>query len=218
MDAIVTGRRQLARVEGVAYRAFVDMSGGSSDDATLAISHHDPETNRNCPRPCFYFSGSARYASCNPRDAVRKFAAELKAWGLARVTGDGLRGQYLPPRLEDLGVVLFGFEPESKSVPLYRRIRAEAEQPSEVDLLDHPKLTEQLLTLVLRAGKIDHLPGDHDDFANAAAGAVVLAADRGATLPIVAPIIVTGASMSNPAFSAIGGRTVMPNFENTGAW
>jgi hypothetical protein len=44
----------------------------------------------------------------------------------------------------------------------------------EVELLDVPELQEQLLTLVWRGTKIDHLPGDHDDFANAAAGALVL--------------------------------------------
>ena len=44
----------------------------------------------------------------------------------------------------------------------------------EVELLDDGKLQEQLLTLVLRGGKTDHLPGDHDDYANAACGALVL--------------------------------------------
>ena len=38
-------------------------------------------------------------------------------------------------------------------------------------------MQEQLLTLVWRGVKIDHLPGDHDDFANAAAGAIWLAAE-----------------------------------------
>jgi hypothetical protein len=45
----------------------------------------------------------------------------------------------------------------------------------EVELLDDGKLQEQLLTLVIRGSKIDHLPGDHDDSANAACGAIVLA-------------------------------------------
>jgi hypothetical protein len=36
------------------------------------------------------------------------------------------------------------------------------------------RLIEQLLGLVARGTKIDHLPGDHDDLANAAAGAVSL--------------------------------------------
>jgi hypothetical protein len=35
-----------------------------------------------------------------------------------------------------------------------------------------------LLTLVIRGSKIDHQPGDHDDYANAAAGALVLASAR----------------------------------------
>lgn len=42
----------------------------------------------------------------------------------------------------------------------------------EIELLDVSRLIEQLLGLVARGTKIDHLPGDHDDLANAAAGAV----------------------------------------------
>ena len=44
----------------------------------------------------------------------------------------------------------------------------------EVELLDVSRLIEQLLGLVARGTKIDHLPGDHDDLANAGAGAVSL--------------------------------------------
>ena len=42
----------------------------------------------------------------------------------------------------------------------------------EVELLDVAKLQEQLLGLVWRGSRIDHQSGEHDDFANAAAGAV----------------------------------------------
>jgi hypothetical protein len=45
-------------------------------------------------------------------------------------------------------------------------------------LLDVPTLQEQLLTLVWRGSKIDHQPGDHSDYANAAAGALVLVHSR----------------------------------------
>jgi hypothetical protein len=48
----------------------------------------------------------------------------------------------------------------------------------EVELLDDGKLQEQLLTLVIRGGKIDHQSGDHDDFANAAVGALLLVAGK----------------------------------------
>jgi hypothetical protein len=35
-----------------------------------------------------------------------------------------------------------------------------------------PVLEQQLLGLMWRGGKIDHQPGEHDDYANAAAGVV----------------------------------------------
>src|SRR5262249_771107 len=59
-----------------------------------------------------------------------------------------------------------------------------------VVLLDHPRLVAQLCGLERRTGRagqdtIDHPPGAHDDLANAAAGALVLAARRGhAGLPM----------------------------------
>ena len=61
----------------------------------------------------------------------------------------------------------------------------------EVELLDDGKLQEQLLTLVQRGGKIDHQPGDHDDYANAAAGAIEAAHGKPFEQPIVAPMFVS---------------------------
>ena len=48
----------------------------------------------------------------------------------------------------------------------------------EVELLDDGKLQEQLLTLVIKGSKIDHQSGDHDDYANAAVGALLLATGK----------------------------------------
>jgi hypothetical protein len=45
-------------------------------------------------------------------------------------------------------------------------------------LLDDGKLQEQLLTLVVKGSKIQHLSGDHDDHANAAVGALLLATGK----------------------------------------
>src|SRR5580658_4818061 len=50
-----------------------------------------------------------------------------------------------------------------------------------IDLLDHAKLINQLCSLERRTARggrdsIDHPPGSHDDLANAAGGALVLAA------------------------------------------
>jgi hypothetical protein len=44
-------------------------------------------------------------------------------------------------------------------------------------LLDEPQLESQLLGLVWRNSKIDHLPGEHDDYSNSAAGAIYLASN-----------------------------------------
>jgi hypothetical protein len=48
---------------------------------------------------------------------------------------------------------------------------------ARIVLLDDPELESEFLGLVWRLGKIDHQPGEHDDRANAAAGALLLALD-----------------------------------------
>jgi hypothetical protein len=53
----------------------------------------------------------------------------------------------------------------------------------QVELVDSPVLLAQLIGLVRRGDKIDHLSSEHDDHANAAAGALVLVA--GGALPLV---------------------------------
>ena len=42
----------------------------------------------------------------------------------------------------------------------------------KITLLDLPELESQLLGLIWRANKIDHANGEHDDWANACAGAI----------------------------------------------
>jgi hypothetical protein len=171
MAAIVTGRRRLSREEGLEYVAFVDMSGGSSDDAVLGVSHYEAERKVAVLDALMAQTGAPPF---NPRDAVRKFVAELKTWGITRVTGDAYAGQTFRT----------DFEAASISYTVSARSKSEifnAFEPrlnaGEIELLDDGKLQEQLLTLVIRGGgKIDHQPGDHDDFANAACGALVLAA------------------------------------------
>ena len=76
MAAIATGRKRLSRedVRG-GLKAFVDMSGGSSDDAVLAIAAYD--TERRAAILCSLMSQTGA-PPFNPRDAIRKFAAALK--------------------------------------------------------------------------------------------------------------------------------------------
>ena len=170
MAAIVSGRQCLRRELDRAYCAFVDMSGGSADDATLGIAHWDRETKRAALDVLICQTGDAPF---NPRDAVRKFANQLKEYGLSHVVGDAYGGQTFRADFQVHGVT-YEVTPFNKS-QLYEALEPRL-NAGEVELLDHPKLQEQMLTLVLKGEKIDHLPGDHDDFANAAAGALWLAA------------------------------------------
>ncbi len=171
LAAIVAGRHNLPPQPGIRYHAFVDMSGRSSDDATLAIAHKDGRriivdlVVNQAGKPPF-----------NPRQAVAKFAAIVKnEYRIASVTGDLYAGQTFPADFAADGITY-------KSSTLSRSELYEHFEPrlnaGEIELLDVPKLQEQLLTLVMRGTKIDHQPGDHDDWANAVAGAVWLASSH----------------------------------------
>jgi len=170
--AIVTGRKRLPRVPGCRYFGFVDMSGGSSDDAVLGIAHHDTARNVRVLDLLIAQTGAPPF---NPRHAVTKFAALLKEYGMSTVTGDSYAGETFRQDFQDSGIqYMTAGVPKSD---LYEQIEPLL-NAGEIELLDVPELQEQLLTLVWRGTKIDHQSGDHDDYANAAAGALVLVQSR----------------------------------------
>lgn len=152
------------------YRAFVDMSGGSSDDATLGIAHleGDKETGRVM---LDYIGNQGPKPPFNPRDAVKRFAAILKSYGLTSVVGDNYAGLTFQQDFEAEGISYAVSE-------LTRSKIYEAFEPrlnsGRAVLLDDERLESQLLGLVWRNGKIDHAAGtiEHDDFSNAACGAI----------------------------------------------
>ncbi|MGX5846930.1 hypothetical protein ACWGTO_07610 [Mesorhizobium sp. PL10] len=188
MRAIVPTMRIIPPERGVKYRAFVDMSGGSSDDATLAIGHRDARGRRILDLLVSQ-DGAPPF---NPQKAVEKFARQMKVYGIRKVTGDAYAGETFK----------FAFQAEEitlKTSELSRTEIYEAFEPllnaGDVELLDVGKLQEQLLTLVVRGAQIDHQPGDHDDWANAAAGVLTLdfdSADLDDGWPIKAPLGHTG--------------------------
>lgn len=205
LSSIVVGRQSLAPEPGVRSAAFVDMSGGSSDDAVLALaSKRDGKTAlellvKQAGRPPF-----------NPRSAVKRFAAILKERGIRHVTGDAYAG--LTYRLD--------FEGEGIKYHLCSKPKSELYEDleprlnaGEIELLDHPILQDQLLTLVMRGAKVDHQPGAHDDHANAAAGAIDLVSAAVQPMNISQAALdqvrrrQPGHSPFNPALRrAIGGR------------
>lgn len=170
VDAVTAvGRMELPPQAGVVYSAFIDPSGGMSDAMTLAIAHMSEtgivvlDAVREI-RPPF-----------DPEATVREFAATLRQYGIDRVTGDKYGGEWPRQRFREHGVV-YDASARPKSdlylglLPLLTTGR--------VELLSHPRLAAQLVSLerrTARSGKdsVDHIPGGHDDIANAVAGAIV---------------------------------------------
>jgi hypothetical protein len=164
IDAIARGVAHRPRATGVEYIAFVDMSGGSSDDAVLAIGHVegprivvDRIVNQGQPAPF------------DPRAAVSRFATVLAEYGVRRVTGDAYSG------------LTFVFDFASHQIHYSRCAMSasalyEALEPKlnagEVSLPDVPLLEQQLLGLAWRGSRITHSAGEHDDHANAVAGLI----------------------------------------------
>lgn len=165
MDAVERGVPVRAAQPSVAYRAFVDMSGGSSDDAVLGIGHADAAGR--CVLDVLVDQGQR--PPFDPNKAVERFVRTLKAYGISRVTGDRYAGETFRSQFADQGVAYVVSEKTKHE--LYEALEPTLNSRG-VLLLDVSTLEQQLLGLVWRGGKIDHPSGEHDDYANACAGVV----------------------------------------------
>lgn len=179
-------------ISTIRYSAFVDPSGGSGTDSmTLCIGHREDDivvvdAIRETKPP---FS---------PSSCVRHFAGLLKQYRVTKVTGDRYAGEWPREQFREHGVTYECAEsPKSEiyvdALPLLNSNR--------VRLLDHPRLTGQLVGLerrTSRAGRdsIDHAPSAHDDLANSCAGLIVTVADKRAPIRITATAL---AMMSKPS-------------------
>jgi hypothetical protein len=192
---VVRGTTEIARAQGVRYIAFVDPSGGSADSMTLAIAHQLPGTAvldlvREVKPP---FS---------PDAVVRDFAAVLNSYGISEVTGDRYGSQWVQERFRSAGI---NYRPSERSrseiylelLPLLNSKR--------VALIDNARLVSQISGLERHASRsgsetIDHAPGGHDDVANAAAGALVLA-DRSSRGSGVGFLVTSGRGGATTTYS-----------------
>ena len=178
--AVIPGRFELPFVDAMTYRAFVDPSGGSSDDMTLCVGHREKETiivdAIRAVKPPF-----------SPEAVVADFAALLKSYRVHRVRGDRYAGQWPREQFRKHGIE-YQVADKPKS-DLYRDCLPLL-NAGRVELLDDKKLVSQLCGLERRTARggrdsIDHAPGGHDDVANAVAGVVdALSARREAPGPL----------------------------------
>jgi hypothetical protein len=168
---ISVGVRERPPVRGVSYAAFCDPSGGSSDSMTLCIGHSDSARNTiviDCLRE--------RTPPFSPENVVEEFSSLLRSYGIVSITGDKYAGLWPVEQFARFNI-LYDSSAAPKSslytdlLPLINSAR--------IELLDHPKLTHQLLGLerrTARSGKdsIDHAPGQHDDLINSVAGVAAI--------------------------------------------
>jgi hypothetical protein len=153
------------------YYAFVDPSGGSSDSMTLAIARLLPDC---AVELCAIREARPPFV---PATVVTEFAALLKTYNIDWVRGDRYAGEWPRAEFSKHGVTYY-VETLAKS-DIYREILP-ALNGGKVQLLDSSRLTAQFCALerrTARGGKdsIDHPVHAHDDLANAAAGALLLA-------------------------------------------
>ena len=152
---------------GMRYVAFTDPSGGSADSFTLAIAHRDADSLiLDCIRevkPPF-----------SPESVVAEYAGVLKSYRITKVAGDNY-AKLWPVEVFAKHGIRYEQNARPKSdlyqglLPLLNSRRCE--------LLDHPKLINQLISLERRTSRggrdsIDHPSNAHDDIANAVAGAL----------------------------------------------
>jgi hypothetical protein len=192
---VSSGTRELAPVRGVRYFGFCDPSGGSSDSMTLAICHRDGDrVILDCVRE--------RRAPFSPDDCVIEQAATLRSYWIGTVQGDRYAGEWPRERFAAHGI---RYEPcATVKSDLYRDLLP-ALNARRVELLDHPRLINQLIGLERRTARggrdsIDHAPGAHDDLANVIAGAVVAALQPGFFITAEAAAELIARIQSNPPY------------------
>lgn len=169
MEAVERGVKLRAPLPNIEYVAFVDMSGGSNDDATLAIAHREGEADKDGRAVLDRIVDQGQRPPFDPRKAVERFAAVLKEYRIFSVTGDRFAGNTFAADFESHGVTYNVSELTTSK--LYEALEPKLNSGAVV-LLDEPKMESQFFSLIWRAGKIDHPGGEHDDFSNAAAGAI----------------------------------------------
>jgi hypothetical protein len=194
--AVDTGVIVRPRVPNVQYRAFADPSGGAGDSFTLAVAHRDKDNT--VVLDCVV----ERSAPFNPDIVTADMVKTLHEYGLTTCVGDRYAQQWVVQAFASKGITYNHSHRDRSAIygdvlPLFTSGRAR--------LLDNKKLIAQFAALERRTtstrDKIDHAPGTHDDVANAAAGALVLATDKMDDAVYCGPIVFTAADFASGAYA-----------------
>ncbi|MDW7759452.1 MAG: hypothetical protein SCM96_02310 [Acidobacteriota bacterium] len=172
-SAVVPGRiADLQLEKGAQARGFIDPSGGRQDSYTAAVASRNPVTGRIVvnavreKRPPF-----------SPEAVTADFAEFFRGYRVSTVTCDHWGGEWVCEIWRKNG---FRVEASKLSASEIYVAFLALVASGKVELPDNVRLKTQLLQLERRVrpgGKdqVTHPAGLHDDLANAAAGAAVLA-------------------------------------------
>ncbi len=171
---IEPGCHERPRVAGQNYVAFIDAAGGSGTDSmTLGIAHAERGFGPVLD------ALRERKPPFSPEDVVTEFAALLKSYGVTRAESDKWGGAWVTEAFKKHNITVTPTAMPKSDI--YREVLPLL-NGHRCGLLDSPRLVQQLCGLERRTSRggrdsIDHAPTPtaHDDVANAAAGALILA-------------------------------------------
>jgi len=205
MEAVEPERTVRGRMDGTRYYGFVDPSSGSKDSFVLAIAHREGDLAvldvLQEHRPPF-----------DPLVVIGECSKTLRSYGILGATGDRYAQGFVVSAFRSNGIA-YNYSTRDRSqiyldaLPLLNARKAR--------LLDNTRLVNQLAGLQRRSSAsgrstVDHARGGHDDAANGACGALVLAADlqtgrafgdvgQVSITPRADPILDIGTGARNPA-------------------
>lgn len=179
---------------GATYFMFSDPSGGRGDGFSAAVAHADGDA-------VILDQLYERMPPFNPTEVVAEVADLARRYAIPTVTGDRYAAEWVAGAFAAQGISYVNAENDRSALylsalPLFAAGRAR--------LLDHPKLLHQLASLERRASRfgrdaVNHPRDGADDCANAAAGALVLAAsDAAPTLLRHQDLLVEGRPVEVP--------------------
>lgn len=175
LDACVqVGVRERAPDHKHTYVSGTDVASGSGKDAfAVAVAHQDGDRGvLDCVRiwrPPF-----------NPSGVITEASALFRAFRLSQTSGDTYAPGFVNEGFAAHGITYRPSEHDRSGIYLELLPLVNAQRAV---LLDHPELLRELRGLERRRGtsgkdRVDHRPGQHDDAANAAALAIVGAAEQ----------------------------------------
>jgi hypothetical protein len=167
--------------------AFIDAAGGAGggDAMVLSIAHAEVRDDGDYTIVLDVIRERSRF---NPEEYVAELCQVLHAYGVDRVVGDAWGSQFVREQFEKRNVkyqLVSEVDDEWKSKSdLYRQLVPLLNSPGRLELLDNDKMVAQFVGLERKTVRgsnrdsIDHMPGAHDDSANAVAGALLLAGKK----------------------------------------